>query len=70
MASLSFICPTTHQRAPTGIQTDAQSLRTAWKATLKVKCPRCGEMHEMSVRETYLNGALDDAADQLSRGLA
>jgi len=58
MASLFFTCPTTHQQAPTGIETDVQSLRAAWKATLNVKCPHCGEVHEISVRETYINGAL------------
>jgi hypothetical protein len=47
----------THQQAPTGIETDVQSLRAAWKATLNVKCPHCGEVHEISVRETYINGA-------------
>jgi len=37
-----------HQQAPTGIgiETDVQSLQAAWKATLKVKCPHCGEVHE------------------------
>jgi hypothetical protein len=63
MASLFFTCPTTHQQAPTGIETDVQSLQAAWKATLKIKCPHCGEMHEISVRETYINGALEDATD-------
>ena len=65
MAFLFFTCPTTHQHVPTGIETDVQSLQAAWKAMLKVKCPHCGEMHEVSVRETYLNGALDDASDRL-----
>jgi hypothetical protein len=67
MAPLLFICPKTDQRAPTGIDTDVQSLVSAWKATLKVTCPHCGEMHEISVRETYINGALSDAADRLRR---
>ena len=31
--------------------TDAQSLRASWKATLKVDCPYCGAVHEISVRE-------------------
>jgi hypothetical protein len=53
MASLLFTCPTTHQQAPTGIETDVQSLHAAWKAMLKVKCPHCGKVHEISVRETY-----------------
>ena len=65
MALLLFTCPKTNQQAPTGIETDVQSLSAAWKATLKVNCPHCGEMHEISVRDTYINGALDDAADQL-----
>jgi hypothetical protein len=57
MASLFFTCPTTHRRAPTGIETDVQSLQAAWKATLKVKCPHCGEVHKISVRETYWRAA-------------
>src|SRR5262245_10482260 len=47
-----FTCPATHEQAPTGIETDAQSLQAAWKATLKINCPYCGEMHQISVRET------------------
>jgi hypothetical protein len=65
MAQLLFVCPKTNQQIPTGIETDPQSLGAAWKATLKVTCPHCGEMHEISVRQTYLNGALSDAADRL-----
>jgi hypothetical protein len=65
MASLFFICPTTQQHVPTGIETDVQSLQAAWKATLKVKCPHCGEMHKISVRDTYIDGVLDDATDRL-----
>jgi hypothetical protein len=52
MASLFFTCPTTHRQAPTGIETDVQSLRAAWRVPLKVKCPHCCKMHEISVRET------------------
>jgi hypothetical protein len=52
-------------RAPTGVETDAQSLSASWRATLKVSCPYCGEMHEISVRETYINGVLQDAVEQL-----
>jgi hypothetical protein len=60
MASLLFTCPTTRQQAPTGIATDVQSLRAAWSKNLKIKCPLCGEEHEISVRETYIEGALHD----------
>jgi hypothetical protein len=54
MSSLFFTCPTTHQQAPTGIETDVQSLRAAWRATLNVRCPHCGEVHQISVpRDIY-----------------
>jgi hypothetical protein len=59
-SSLFFTCPTTHQKAPAGIKTDVQSLQTSWKATLKVKCPHCGEVHQISVRKTYVNSMLDE----------
>jgi hypothetical protein len=65
MASLFFTCPTTHQQTPTGIETDVQSLTASWRAMLKVKCPNCGGVHEISVRETYINSALDAAAGHL-----
>jgi hypothetical protein len=29
------------------------------------ECPHCGEVHEISVRETYINGAMSDVADRL-----
>ena len=65
MPFLFFTCPTTHQKASTGIGIDVQSLKAAWKAALKVKCPHCGEVHEISVRETYIVAALQDATDRL-----
>jgi transposase-like protein len=58
MAPLLFTCPKTNQQAPTGVETDVQSLSASWKATLKVNCPHCGREHEVSVRETYLDDAL------------
>ena len=60
MVSLFFTCPTTLQQVPTGIETDVQSLQAAWKATLKIKCPNCGKVHKISVRDAYINGALRD----------
>ena len=69
MAPLIFICPKTNLQAPTGIETDVQSLSASWKAMLKVNCPHCGEVHEISVRKTYINGALQDAIDGLRRNI-
>jgi hypothetical protein len=67
MAVLSFPCPNTHQQVPTGIATDMQSLRSSWRETLTINCPSCGQAHEISVRETYINGALEDAVSRLDR---
>jgi hypothetical protein len=58
MAPLLFICPKTNQQAPTGIETDVQSLREYWRTMLKVHCPRCDGMHEISVSKAYIDGAL------------
>src|SRR5262245_14512170 len=62
MPALLFTCPATRHRASTGIETTVQSLRECWKATVRVDCPHCGQQHEISVRETYVDAALDDAA--------
>jgi hypothetical protein len=59
--------PKTNQQAPTGIETDVQSLSASWKAMLKVNCPHCGKVHEISVRDTYINGALSDAGERVHR---
>jgi hypothetical protein len=65
MAPLLFICPKTNQEAPTGIETDAQSLRASWKAMLRVNCPHCGKVHQISVREMYIEGTLGAAFNRL-----
>jgi hypothetical protein len=67
MPSLRFACPKTNRHVSTGVETDVQGLSAFWKETLKVKCPHCGEVHEISVRETYINGALADAVDRMRR---
>jgi phage FluMu protein Com len=51
---------TTWDAKAQGVIKCVQSLQAAWKATLKVKCPHCGGVHEISVRETYINGALQE----------
>jgi phage FluMu protein Com len=67
MASLLFICPQTHQKVFTGVETGAQSLRASWKTTLKVDCPYCVAVHEITVREAYLDSAIHAATDRLER---
>jgi hypothetical protein len=60
MAPLLFTCPTTHRRAPTHVEIDPKSLAAAWKRTLKVECPHCGEMHRVTVRDAYMAFAIQD----------
>ena len=31
-----------------------ESLRLAWKKTLRLQCPHCGEQHKVSVRDAFL----------------
>jgi hypothetical protein len=62
--SLLFTCPATRNKASTGIETDAESLRKCWQTTLKVRCPHCGKDHKISVRKTYIDMALDEAIDR------
>jgi hypothetical protein len=52
MASLFFICPTTHQQAPTGIETDVQNLRAAWKAQRQMPTLRRGARN-FSARDDF-----------------
>jgi hypothetical protein len=66
MGTLQFFCPATHQQASTGIETDLDSLRACWRTAVKVNCPHCGQVHKISVRETYLGMALNDAVDRAS----
>jgi hypothetical protein len=59
---LLFTCPITRRQAPTGIQTDVQSLSVLWTKTVKVNCSLCGAVHEISVRKAYIEGVLNDSA--------
>src|SRR6266516_331536 len=56
---LTFTCPKTKDRTPTRVEADARTLRASWKSRLLVECPSCGEVHEISVRDAYLNAAVD-----------
>ena len=67
MASLFFICPKTRHKAPTGIETDAKSLQAAWTGMMKVDCPHCHEVHDISVRDTYIEIVAKEDSDRLYR---
>jgi hypothetical protein len=65
MSPLLFTCPITHRRAPTCIETSPKSLAAAWKKSLRVECPHCGEVHRVSVREAYIAFAVQDGTDPI-----
>ena len=67
MPVLLFTCPNTNQDTPTRIATDAKALSAAWKRTLTIACPHCGQVHRTSVRKAYIESALRDAGDRLRR---
>jgi hypothetical protein len=62
MSPLPFTCPHTHRRFPTRVETDPKSLAAAWRKTLRVDCPHCGEVHRLTVREAYIAFAVQDGA--------
>src|SRR5262245_40869119 len=59
MARLLFTCPNTSRKASTGIEMDVQGLRQYWKLTLKFDCPHCDDVHDVRVREVYIESAVE-----------
>ena len=59
MARLLFTCPNTSRKASTGVEMDVQGLRQCWKLTLKLACPHCDDVHDVCVREAYLDSAVE-----------
>jgi hypothetical protein len=58
MGSLLVRCPNTFAVIDTGVETDAASLALAWRSTLRFHCPHCNEVHEVRVREAYMQDVL------------
>jgi hypothetical protein len=38
---------------------DVQGLRQYWKLTLKLDCPHCDDVHDVRVREVYIDSAVE-----------
>src|SRR5262249_17297651 len=64
MPPLSFTCPKTNQQAPTGIETDVQSMSAFWKAMLKMNCTNCVEHRNTSMSAMTTNGTVEDDMGQ------
>ena len=61
MTEMLATCPTTEKQFSLGLRTDVQSLQAVWNKVIQVKCPHCGKCHhEVSVREAFVQGALND----------
>src|SRR5262245_22327336 len=59
VARLLFTCPNTSRKASTDVEMDVQGLRQYWKLTLKFDCPHCDGVHDVRVREVYLDSAVE-----------
>lgn len=58
MGALTFTCPATGREFPSHIHVDRATLARVAQAPVKLKCPICGEVHQMTAK----NGHLDDDA--------
>ena len=58
MGPLLVQCPNTFALINTGVETDAASLAVAWSSALRLDCPHCNEVHEVRVREAYLQDVM------------
>ena len=62
MGVLSIRCPKTGQSAPTGIDTEYESLVTSWDRSLSIDCFHCGETHDVKIRDAFIAAAISDEA--------
>jgi hypothetical protein len=59
VASLLFTCPNTSRKLSTGVEMDVPGLRAHWNSTLRLDCPHCRDVHDIAVREVYMDAALE-----------
>jgi hypothetical protein len=59
VASLLFTCPNTSRKLSTGVEMDVPGLRAHWNSTLRLDCPHCRDAHDISVRQVYMDAALE-----------
>ena len=54
MSSISIFCPVTGGPVDSGVETDWDTFLQLRPMQLRVRCPQCGEPHDVPVREGYL----------------
>lgn len=60
MEPLIVQCPKTRKPIITGVPTDAQALAKSWDDILRLTCPHCGAIHEVKVRDAYVQGEISE----------
>jgi len=54
MPALLFASPTTGKTVEAGLETDEQSLASLDNGTIDLKCPRCGKIHILQMKDAKL----------------
>jgi hypothetical protein len=55
MNAISIFCPVTGRNVDSGVETDWSTFFRLRPFKMRVRCPQCGESHEVAVREGYLS---------------
>jgi hypothetical protein len=55
MNVISIFCPATGRNIESGVGTDWSTFFKLRPFKMRVRCPQCGDMHEVAVREGYLS---------------
>jgi hypothetical protein len=69
MAMVMIRCPTTGNRAFTGIETVPESVNQIPPINARVVCPRCGQTHVWSILDAELVSEHVKEPDELPRAL-
>jgi len=62
MPLLLFTCPSTGGSFASGIHTDARSLACVAQLPVRLQCPHCGKMHQVTAKSGYFPEAGSDPA--------
>ena len=63
MGSLLFRCPNSGQEFESGVHTDIASLDLVRDLLVKLWCPICNEVHELTIKRGKLAGDIGAAPD-------
>jgi hypothetical protein len=58
--ALSFHCPVSARTVSTGIYTDEHSVARLRTIRLRIRCPHCGDEHDIKVGDTFVSATIID----------